>query len=79
MADTPGTVTPSGAVVLAPTKPGYKTTEFWLSLAAMLLGAAYASGVISSGSTVDKVAGFAAMALSALGYSVSRGMAKAGQ
>lgn len=58
------------------TKPGYKTTEFWLSLLAMIVGLLYTSGVISSGTTADKIAGLAVQVLAALGYSVSRGLAK---
>jgi len=60
-----------------PPKPGYKTSEFWLALVAMLLTTLFASGAIAAGSTWDKVLSFIAMALTSLGYSVSRGMAKA--
>jgi hypothetical protein len=58
------------------TKPGYKTTEFWLSTVVAIIGIAYASGLISDGSQADKIVGFIATALSTLGYSVSRGIAK---
>jgi hypothetical protein len=57
-------------------KPGYKTTEFWLSAIATLISLAFASGVVSEGSQVEKVVGFIAAALASLGYSVSRGIAK---
>lgn len=57
-------------------KPGYKTTEFWLATAAMILGALFASGVISEGSQADKILGLAASILGTLGYQVSRGLAK---
>ena len=57
-------------------KPGFKTSEFWLASAASLLGMLYASGAISDGGTASKIVGFAALALSTLGYSVSRGLAK---
>lgn len=60
------------------TKPGWKTTEFWLSGAATLLSMLFASGVIGTGTMADKIAGLAALALTTLGYTVSRGMAKAG-
>lgn len=53
-------------------KPGYKTTEFWLSLLAMLVGAAIASGAIGEATAVGKALGFAALVLSQLGYTVSR-------
>lgn len=58
-------------------KPGYKTTEFYFTIVAQLVGFAYASGLFSSGGTVDKVLGLATMALSHFGYAVSRGLAKA--
>ncbi len=57
-------------------KPGYKTTEFWLTLAATVVGALMASGVIVEGTTWGKVVGVAAMILSALGYQVSRTIVK---
>ena len=62
-----------------PKKPGYKTTEFWLSLAALVLGALLASGAIGEESGTGKILAFAASALTALGYSVSRGMTKRGE
>lgn len=58
-------------------KPGYKTTEFWLSALAFVLGALFASGVVSEGSQIDKVLGLGASILGQLGYVVPRGMAKA--
>ncbi len=58
------------------TKPGYKTTEFYLSLAATLLSTLFASGVLGSGGTDLAIAGLLASALTAAGYSVSRGNAK---
>ena len=57
-------------------KPGYKTTECWLTSAAALLGLLFASGVISDGSQIDKVLGMAATVLSGMGYSISRGISK---
>ena len=59
-------------------KPGYKTTEFWLSFLAMLVGAALASGVIEATSTQwdDKAIGLLVTVLSALGYTVSRTFVK---
>jgi hypothetical protein len=62
-----------------PVKPGWKTTEFWLSAAATITGLLLASGAINSGSGFDKVIGVVASALAAMGYAVSRGNAKSGQ
>jgi len=63
----------------APAKPGYKTTEFYLSAFATLIGLLFASGAIHDGgaTTADKIAGLAVAALATAGYSVSRGMTKA--
>jgi len=59
-------------------KPGYRTTEFWLSLLAMVIGAITTSGAISN-SVVLQGLGLAATALGALGYSGSRALTKAGE
>jgi len=60
----------------APT-PGWKTTEFWLSAAASLVGILLASGLIIPGTVWAQIVGAAATVLAALGYSVSRGNVKA--
>jgi hypothetical protein len=57
-------------------KPGYRTTEFWLSLAATLLGAAFASGLIPTDSKWEQVLGLAASVLASFGYTVSRTLVK---
>jgi hypothetical protein len=64
-------VNPAAAV-----KPGYKTTEFWLTLLSMLTGGVISSGLFPETSPVMKGAGLLAMILGAFGYTVSRGMAK---
>ena len=60
-------------------KPGWKTTEFWLSVMALLVGALIASGAFADGGTLAQVLAFAASALTALGYTVARGLAKKGE
>ena len=55
-------------------KPGWKTSEFWLSLAAALLGAFVASGVLPAEHAVMKIAGMALTALASMGYAASRWM-----
>jgi len=57
-------------------RPGYKTTEFWLSCAAMIMSQLYASGVIGDGGTASKIAALVASVLTALGYTIARGKAK---
>jgi len=59
-------------------KPGYKTTEFWLTAAASIIGLLFASGIIPTDSAIDKMLGMVVVALGTLGYSVSRGIAKSG-
>lgn len=61
---------------VAVTKPGYKTTEFWLTGAASLLGILFASGVVSDGGPLAKVLGLAVTLLGTLGYAVARTKAK---
>jgi hypothetical protein len=58
-------------------KPGYKTTEFWLKVAAFALTAVYASGALTN-STALAIAGIAATLLGSLGYTVSRTLVKQG-
>lgn len=60
-------------------KPGYKTTEFWLTAAAQGLSLLFASGAIHAGTALGQVLGVVAMALTAAGYAVSRGIAKSGK
>lgn len=77
---TAATSTPAGAVTTTTAttvKPGWKTSEFWLNIAAMLLGALFASGLLVN-NTAIQIAGMAATVLGALGYTVVRGGAKKG-
>lgn len=52
--------------------PGYKTTEFWLSLLVVILGAVAASGVLPQGGLAAQVVGGIMSVLGALGYTSSR-------
>ncbi len=53
-------------------KPGYLTTEFWLSTVAVVIGALGASGAIGEGTTASKIVATLASALVALGYTGAR-------
>ena len=53
-------------------KPGYKTTEFWMSLIAVVLGALVASGTFSLEGTASQIVGLVQSALVALGYTGAR-------
>ena len=59
-----------------PRKQGYKTTEFWISFLALLVGTLIASGYIGEDGMAGKVLAFGASALTALGYTISRGIVK---
>ncbi len=69
----------AGAVKsLAAAKPGWKTSEFWLTTVANLVGILLASGAIPDESGFGKSLGLAAIVLVTMGYTASRGKAKAG-
>ena len=60
-------------------RPGYKTTEFWLSLLAMLLSYVMASGItegMDNTHIVMRVIAAASVILGAIGYTVGRSMVK---
>ncbi|HMG21730.1 MAG TPA: hypothetical protein VK607_10450 [Kofleriaceae bacterium] len=58
-------------------KPGVATTEFWLSFAAVVLGAIMGAGILPETGWQVQLAGAALAALGALGYTASRGVVKA--
>jgi len=61
-------------------KPGIKSTEFWLCSLCGVFSILWGAGVIDLGAdaagTANKAAALIAGALSAMGYGVSRGLAK---
>lgn len=54
------------------TKPGYKTTEFWMSMIAVVIGAVMASGAFGIEGTAAQIVGIVESALVALGYTGAR-------
>lgn len=60
-------------------KPGYKTSEFWLTLAVVVLGALMASGLFGPEHWVASAIGMALAALKAMGYTASRAKVKFGE
>jgi hypothetical protein len=70
--------TPVGGMEPATVKPGYKTSEFWLTAGATVVGLAIASGVIPETGVWPKIVALVVSAFAAMGYTVSRGMAKKG-
>ena len=71
----PATYNLTATVAQEPPKPGYKTTEFYLKLAALLLSALFASGLLTNDRLLA-VAGMIATVLTSLGYTVSRTLVK---
>ena len=63
-------VTPASADAVV--KPGFKTTEFWLSAAATLVGLAIASGIVPTSGTWPQIVGLVTGVLGAMGYTISR-------
>ena len=59
-------------------KSGYRTTEFWVTVIVALASLAWGAGVVDpeGASGADKVFGFVCSAAAALGYTISRGLAK---
>jgi hypothetical protein len=53
-----------------------KTTEFWLSILAILLGALMGAGVIGDGTIYAKVGGWLVAALGSSGYTIARTLSK---
>jgi len=61
-------------------KPGWKTTEFWLSVFVVLGSLLWGADVLDPEGvgTANKVFGLIVSGLAAVGYTVSRGLAKKG-
>lgn len=60
------------------TKPGWQTSEFWLSFAAMVFGFIASSGVLDDigNEWLGKIVGLIITILAALGYTASRTVTK---
>ena len=58
-------------------KPGYKTSEFYLTGACQLVGMIMASGAFPDESGIGKVLGVITVVLSTLGYQYARARVKA--
>lgn len=53
-------------------KAGYKSTEFWMSLAAVAVGAIASTGLVEDNEFAAKIVGLITATLVALGYTGSR-------
>lgn len=58
---------------------GWRSTEFWLTALTSLVGLLVLAGIVDleGTSTLDKTVGLVVAALTSMGYSISRGLAKA--
>jgi hypothetical protein len=74
------TTTPAAAPAAADpaVKPGYKTTEFWLTAGAAFVGLAIASGIVPDTGMWPKIVALVVSAFAAMGYTVSRTAVKNG-
>jgi len=61
---------------IKPIKPGWKSTEFWFTIAVLILGAIQSVGLVGEGTTWDKLIGAGLMVLAGLGYTASRTLIK---
>ena len=65
-----------------PAKPGYKTTEFWITITVQLVGLVAVLGYVTpeQSSAISQAAvqigGAVSMVAAAFGYNLSRGIAK---
>jgi len=61
-------------------KPGYLTTEFWITVVVALGSLLWGAGVLDpeGAGTANKVFGLVISGLSAIGYTVTRGLVKKG-
>lgn len=65
----------SSVTTTSTVKPGWRTSEFWLKIAATGLSALFASGLITNNTTLA-IAGIAAAELGSFGYTVLRSQVK---
>lgn len=68
---------PKGATQM--NKPGYKTTEFWMSTIAVICGIIMSSGAVHDGSMPERIIGGVMATLAALGYTAARAKTKIGE
>ena len=66
--------------IMPSTKPGWRTTEGWLTAAVSIVGALLALGVVDPGGAgvINQIIGGAMTVLAALGYDATRSKVKTG-
>jgi hypothetical protein len=78
----PETTTLGAVAAPAPVRPGWKTTEFWLSTAATVVSALLALGIVTPSSAAEinqdvQTVAAAATMLIPVGYAIARAITKA--
>lgn len=58
-------------------KPGYRSSEFWITAVTVLVGLLLASGAFPDDGSMARALAFVASALASMGYSWSRARVKA--
>ena len=75
---TPDTAAAGAAPAATPVKPGYQTTEFWLTAGATVVGLVIASGMVPDTGMWPKIVALVVSVFAAMGYTVSRTAVKNG-
>lgn len=57
-------------------KPGFKTSEFWVTAVVAIVALLGSSGVLTAGSSAEKIVGYIVAGLAAMGYVGIRGSLK---
>jgi len=57
-------------------KPGFKTSEFWINVVAIIAGIVIASGLIEDGGMVAQIVGGIMSSLAAASYTAGRSVVK---
>ena len=70
--------TPIPDPAATPVKAGYKTTEFWMTAGATVVGLAIASGIVPDTGVWPKIVALVVSVFAAMGYTVSRTAVKNG-
>lgn len=66
------------ALIAFAARPGWRTTEWWLSLVIAVNGLFVAYGVFPLGGDAGRIAGLVVSCLAVVGYAVCRGLTKGG-
>jgi len=73
---TPTTHEGNSGLVAKEVKPGYKTTEFWMTALNQLCGLVAASGALSDGNEILQYVGLGQMIITKIMYTMNRGQVK---